>query len=178
MFLGLRFPKKCPTKCPTDRKSGPDAPLSPGPPVMPLAQTPASSPPDYRVADSTAAVARMKPSATAQCLRRTPSLLPRRRCATAPASDEAARRLAACRRLPRRGCHHASAHEAAPWLCLFRYRRPASADFLLSAGVIACCPPPAQSATPTASAATASRARVARTSHRQAGVNSPLRVEL
>lgn len=68
--------------------------------------------------------------ATAHCLRRASSLLHRRRCATAPASDKAARRLAPCRRLPCRGLHHASAHEAAPWLCLSRYCRSASADFL------------------------------------------------
>ena len=45
--------------------------------------------------------------ATALCLRSPPLLLPRRRCATAQASDNPARLLAACRRLPRHVLHHA-----------------------------------------------------------------------
>ena len=45
--------------------------------------------------------------ATAQCLRSPPLLLPRRRFATALASDKAARQLATCRQLPCRGLHHA-----------------------------------------------------------------------
>jgi hypothetical protein len=45
--------------------------------------------------------------ATPQCLRPPLLLLPRRRCATAQASDKAARQLAACRWLPHHILHHA-----------------------------------------------------------------------
>ncbi len=50
---------------------------------------------------------RAKPRATAQCLRSPLLLLPRRRCDTAQASENPARLLAACRRLPRHILHRA-----------------------------------------------------------------------
>ena len=118
--------------------------------VTALATTPQAPRRRYRLAYSTAAVARYS-RATAQCRRSPPDLLPRRRYATALASKRplASLRLAGGYRV---GC--STTPEAAP-LALSLLLSPSRQRRLLPlAGLGACCPPPAPPASLAAPSAT------------------------
>lgn len=122
--------------------------------VTALASTPQAPRRRYRLAYSTAAVARYS-RATAQCLRSPPDLLPHRRCATALASKRplAGLRLAGGYRV---GC--SATPEAAPLALSLLLSPSRQRRLLVLAGLGACCPPPAPSASLTAPSATSAPA--------------------
>jgi len=89
--------------------------------------------------------------ATAQCLRRPPNLLPRRRCATAQASDKP--RSPACGLLAATASHLAPRQRLRHWLVSPAVAVPPAPTFTLALRS-AICPPPAPSASLMASSAT------------------------